>query len=201
MAETSTPVSDVPDMRERILQAAEDLLRRHGPAKTKVVDVARHLGMSHANVYRHFNSKADIQDMVAARWLRGIAEPLYCFVAQDSPAEARLRGWVDGLIAVKLDKLASDPELFATYNSLAEASRDVIAEHVSHLREQIAAIVADGVKRREFKVNDISRAARAIHEGTSRFQHPYFVTRGDARPDGVEAVMDLLIAGLKTGVI
>ncbi|KQM18218.1 hypothetical protein ASE49_08270 [Novosphingobium sp. Leaf2] len=188
-------------MRERILQAAEDLLRRHGPAKTKVVDVARHLGMSHANVYRHFNSKADIQDLVAARWLRGIAEPLYRFVSQDGSSDTRLRGWVHGLIAVKLDKLASDPELFATYNALAEASRDVIAEHVSHLREQVAAIIADGVKSGEFKVNDISRAARAIHEGTSRFQHPYFVTRGDARPDGVEAVMDLLIAGLKSGVV
>ncbi|RZF63917.1 TetR/AcrR family transcriptional regulator [Sphingomonas populi] len=188
-------------MRERILQAAEDLLRRHGPAKTKVVDVARHLGMSHANVYRHFNSKADIQDLVAARWLRGIAEPLYSFVAQDGPSEVRLRGWVEGLIAVKLDKLARDPELFATYNSLAEASRNVITEHVAHLREQIASIIADGVKRGELKVNDISRAARAIHEGTSRFQHPYFVTRGDARPDGIDAVMDLLIAGLKAGVI
>lgn len=188
-------------MRERILQAAEDLLRRHGPAKTKVVDVARHLGMSHANVYRHFSSKADIQDLVAGRWLRGIADPLDRFIKQDKPAEERLRAWVDGLIEVKLEKLASDPELFATYNSLAEASRDVIAEHVTHLRDQIAAIIADGVKRGDFKVQDVPRAARAIHEGTSRFQHPYFVTRGDARPDGVSTVMDLLIAGLKSGVI
>ena len=39
---------------ERILDAAEEVLRRFGPTKTTVVDVARALGVSHGSVYRHF---------------------------------------------------------------------------------------------------------------------------------------------------
>ena len=35
---------------DRILEAAEEVLRRHGPAKTNVVDVARALGVSHGSV-------------------------------------------------------------------------------------------------------------------------------------------------------
>ena len=46
---------------ERILEAAEDVLRRQ-PAKATVVDVARALEVSHGSVYRHFPSKAALRD-------------------------------------------------------------------------------------------------------------------------------------------
>jgi len=42
---------------ERILDAAEDLRRRYGPAKATVVDVAHVFGVSHGSVYRHFPSR------------------------------------------------------------------------------------------------------------------------------------------------
>ena len=46
------------------------MLRRFGPAKTTVVDVARALDVSHGSVYRHFPSKAALRDAVTERWLR-----------------------------------------------------------------------------------------------------------------------------------
>src|SRR5512144_414821 len=55
--------------RERILEAAEDVLRRFGPSKATVVDVARVLEVSHGSVYRHFPSKAALRDGVAELWL------------------------------------------------------------------------------------------------------------------------------------
>ena len=50
---------------EQVLVAAEDVLRRYGPAKATVVDVARELGVSHGSVYRHFPSKTALRDAVA----------------------------------------------------------------------------------------------------------------------------------------
>ena len=38
------------DPRRRILEAADGVLRRHGPAKTTIVEVARVMGLSHASV-------------------------------------------------------------------------------------------------------------------------------------------------------
>lgn len=64
-----------PLTRERILEAAEDTLRRFGPGKTTVVDVARALGVSHGTVYRHFASKSELRDSVLEQWLeRRIAQ-------------------------------------------------------------------------------------------------------------------------------
>ena len=54
---------------EDILRATEDVLRRYGPAKATVVDVARALGVSHGTVYRHFRTKAELREAVTRRWL------------------------------------------------------------------------------------------------------------------------------------
>jgi AcrR family transcriptional regulator len=197
--DTATSYAD--RTRARILDAAEELLRRYGPSKTKVVDVARHLGMSHTNVYRHFENKADIQDLVAARWLKQLAEPLEAIAAARGLATQRLRNWVDTLIKIKYQRIRDDPEMFATYNVLAEDSREVIDEHVGNLRAQLAAIIADGVKQGQFKVRSVQAAAQAVHEATSRFHHPYFVTRQLSNSRDVKVCMDLLIAGLRAGVV
>src|ERR1700681_880508 len=95
---------------ERILEAAEEVLRRFGPAKATVVDVARALGVSHGSVYRHFPSKAALRDAVAERWLARVSTPLAAVAASDAPAPVRLKHWLDRLIAFKRRKALDDPE-------------------------------------------------------------------------------------------
>src|SRR6185369_5607830 len=119
--------------REKILEAAEDVLRRFGPSKTTVVDVARALGVSHGSVYRHFPSKAALRDAVAERWLARMSELLVDVMAEDVSASKRLRHWFDLLIAIKRRKAFDDPELFANYLELAAEARHVVMAHVDIL--------------------------------------------------------------------
>ena len=71
---------------ERILEAAEGVLRRFGLAKTTVVDVARALGVSHGSIYRHFSSKAALRDAVAEHWLAQKLVPLAAIANEDGSA-------------------------------------------------------------------------------------------------------------------
>src|SRR5512147_3308620 len=80
------PMSEGPLTAERILEASEGVLRRFGPAKATVVDVARELGVSHGSVYRHFPSKAALRDAVAERWLHRISDPLEAVAKAKHPA-------------------------------------------------------------------------------------------------------------------
>jgi AcrR family transcriptional regulator len=203
-----TPTTAADATRERILDAAEALLRRHGPAKTTVVDVARALGMSHANVYRHFASKAALQDAVAERWLHGVSDPLAVIAGGGGDAAARLEAWVLALAHAKRRKVLDDPELFATYHAVAEAARDVVRAHVTTLRAQVAAIVRDGVARGEFAIpaSEADAAAEAVLDATARFHHPHQVreTAGRAEADearAVRRVVALLVAGLRAGAL
>ena len=158
--------------REKILEAAEDVLRRFGPSKTTVVDVARALGVSHGSVYRHFPSKAALRDAVAERWLHRISDPLEAVVRGKEPAPERLRKWLDTLMAAKRRRVLNEAELFATYVGLAADARAVIKAHVDTLVDQAARIIADGMKSGAFTVTDAEVAARSVFDATARFHNP-----------------------------
>ena len=184
--------------RERILDTAEQVLRRFGPRKTTVVDVARALQVSHGTVYRHFPTKADLRDAVAARWLDRVSAPLDAIVAADGPAPARLRRWLDMLIQTKRSKVRDDPEMFAAYSTLAEEARLVVAAHVDHLVGQVAQILADGRDQGAFAIDDPQAAARAVFDATLRFHHPAHHQQWDApgTDAALEGVWRLVLAGL-----
>jgi len=183
---------------EQILEAAEDVLRRFGPTKATVVDVARALGVSHGSVYRHFASKAALRDAVTERWLARIAAPLATIADESGPAPERLRRWLDQLIAAKRRRALDDPELFATYMTLVSEARGVVMAHVAHLTGQLAQIIADGVARGEFAVADANTAARAVFDATARFHNPTHAAEwADPTIDAAfEGVWALVLAGL-----
>lgn len=183
---------------EQILEAAEDVLRRFGPTKATVVDVARALGVSHGSVYRHFASKAALRDAVTERWLARIAAPLATIADESGPAPERLRRWLDELIAAKRRRALDDPELFATYMTLVSEARGVVMAHVAHLTGQLAQIIADGVARGEFAVADANTAARAVFDATARFHNPTHAAEwADPTIDAAfEGVWALVLAGL-----
>lgn len=167
MSPAETPLS-----RERILAAAEDVIRRFGPAKATVVDVARALGVSHAAVYRHVATKAALRDLVVGRWVEATMPALRTIVAQPGPAPPKLRQLFDALIAVKRRRAAADPELFATYLTLAADAKPVIAAHVEELVALAAAVIRSGIEEGTFRAIDPVAAGRAVLLATSRFHHP-----------------------------
>ncbi len=197
--------ADTPLTRERILVAAEDVLRRFGPAKATVVDVARALGVSHAAVYRHVANKAELRDLVVGRWLEGILAPLRTITARPGPAPQRLRRLFDALIAVKRRRAADDPELLAAYRTLAAGAQSVIAAHLDDLVGLAASVIDSGVKEGTFRKVDPVAAGRAVLFATSRFHHPAHVAEWadpaiDAAYNDVwQLIMDGLCAAKDSG--
>ena len=184
---------------ERILEATEDVLRRFGLAKATVVDVARALDVSHGSVYRHFPSKASLRDAVAKRWLDRVNAPLEKIAEGSGPAPARLERWLRAMFAIKHKKLCDDPEMFMTYLTLAREARDVVKAHKDGLVDQIAHILADGVKQGAFHVADVKSSARAIFEATSRFHHPAHCEEWNdpALSARIDSLLALLLRGLE----
>ncbi|GAA3751172.1 TetR family transcriptional regulator [Plantactinospora mayteni] len=184
---------------ERILEAAEEVLRRFGPAKATVVDVARALGVSHGSVYRHFASKTALREAVADRWLDRVHADLPAVTSGPAPAPERLRSWLHTLHGTKRATALDDPELFATYIVLVGEASTVIAASLDGLVGQLSRIIADGVADGDFAVGDVPRAARAVLHATVRFHDPTHCAQW-ADPDierQLDAVCDLLLDGLR----
>jgi AcrR family transcriptional regulator len=187
-----------PLTREQILVAAEEVLRRYGPAKANVVDVARALEVSHGSVYRHFPSKAALRDAVTERWLTAISAPLHGVADEDGPAAERLERWLDLLIRTKQTKALEDPELFATYIQLTAGAREVVMAHVDELIGQLAGIVADGVAEGVFESSDPPATARAVFDATARFHNP--VNAASWSDPGIEAAYEGVRALVLSGI-
>ena len=166
--------SDQPLGKEQILEAAEQVLRRYGPDKTSVMDVARALQVSHGTLYRHFPSKASLREAVTERWLsHGISAPLAEIAGgTEGSYVARLRLWLETLIGSKRTYAVSDPEMFAMYAAVTAEAAEVIDEHVNRLIGQMARIVEGGVRAGELRNVPPAETARAIFLATSRFHHP-----------------------------
>jgi AcrR family transcriptional regulator len=184
---------------DKILDTAEDVLRRYGPAKATVLDVARALGVSHGNVYRHFASKTALRDAVAQRWLARVSAPLAQLTAAPGPAEARLRRHITELSQTKRRMAAQDPELFATFHQIATESRAIVREHLDTLASQLATIISDGVRSTEFAKVDAARYGRAVLQATARFHHPAHAAEWNdsALDSDLDTVLEVLLGGLR----
>ncbi|MED1951987.1 TetR family transcriptional regulator [Brevibacillus centrosporus] len=191
---------DLPLTKEMILDAAEQVLRRFGPDKTSVVDIAKVLQVSHGTLYRHFPSKAALREAVTQRWLQGcISAPLEEIASEtQGSATERLHRWLTTLRNSKKEYFTTDAEMFAMYASETEGSVEMVKAHAEHLVQQIARIVEQGIQAKELKPGNPETIARAIFLATSRFHHPAHAQHwlADEEEDDFQLVWELLLRGL-----
>jgi AcrR family transcriptional regulator len=192
--------ADVPLNRDQIVATAEDVIRRFGPAKATVVDVARALGVSHAAVYRHVATKADLRNLVVNRWMEATMPALRAIAAEAGPAQERLRRLFDALIAVKRRRALDDPELFSAYRTLAAGAPSAVATHIGELVELAATVIRSGIEDGTFRTVDPVATGRAFLMATSRFHHPAHAAEwvDPALDAAYNDVWQLLLDGLRT---
>jgi len=185
--------------RQRILTAAQEVMLRHGPDKATVVDVARVLGVNHANVYKFFASKSELRRAVVEAWLERMDAPLARIVGQSAPADVRLKRWLDAFVGARRDAWRDQPDLFLALRAIgAEQPPAVWSAYKARLTASLGGIVADGIASGVFRASDPEKTAASLIAATTRFYHPaHYREWGDP---GTEAaylgLRQLLLAGL-----
>lgn len=194
------PAAAEPLTPERILETTEEVLRRFGPTKATVVDVARALGVSHGSVYRHFPSKAALREAVTDRWLaKSVVMLEEIASAPAEPAPSKLESWLEALFEAKRHKAGDDPELFATYIVLLGENSGVVEQHLTELIGQLSRIIGEGVAAGSLSAPDVPAAARAVFDATGRFHDPQYAADWlePTITAEFEAVTALVVRGLR----
>jgi hypothetical protein len=140
-----------------------------------------------------------LREAVAKRWLDRLSAPLFKIAEASGPAPARLEKWLRTMFSIKHERLSADPEMFATYLTLAREACKSVNCHKDCLVDQIARIVSDGVAQGAFEVADVKVSARAIFDATSRFHHPAHAEEWNepGAPERIDALLALLLKGLE----
>ncbi len=127
-----------------------------------------------------------------------MSTPLANIAGGSEPAPAKLDRWLRALFMAKQKRYLEDPEMFATYLTLAREACKSVNGHKACLTDQLELILADGVKQGTFEIADTKATAKAIFDAATRFHHP---AHSDEWKDPQLAErIDVLIALLLRGV-
>lgn len=160
---------------QRILDAARMQVRRFGEAKTNVVDIARALGTSHTSIYRHFKSKAEVFDAIVVAAMRDEEELAQQFADDSQPAAERLVGLVLALHRRKRERFEGDPEVYQLYRRVVNERPEIVRQYAHAMTQLLANILAEGVKNKEFELDDVQAAAEVVRDAVTVFVHPAHV--------------------------
>ncbi len=203
-------MTNAPDLADngittsKILETARAQIRRHGQAKTNIVDIAKALGTSHTTIYRYFRSKADVFDAIVVAAMKDEEDLAEAFVKSSAPASERLLGMVLALYRRKRERLDGDPEVYELYRRILEERPELLRTYAQAMTRLLAAIVEDGVRQGQFKVDNIGLAAEVIRDAVTVYVHPAHVEA--ARKSNLELepllrrMMTTLLVALKAGL-
>jgi len=182
--------------KEIILNATEEVIRRFGPEKTNVSDVAKSLNVSHAAIYRYFKGKTDLWNAVTERWLSNLHAPAKDILIEAHSADIKLFLLLQEFAEAKHRSAVDDPEMFANYLKLAKSSMDVIEKSIEEGINSIQGVIEQGISDGMFFEEYPHQAAMTVYLATSVFIHPNSFEVPN-RKQNIESVLNLLIRGLK----
>ncbi|TKT59407.1 TetR/AcrR family transcriptional regulator [Rhizobiaceae bacterium LC148] len=159
----------------RILDAAERLFRHYGYTKTNVADIARELGMSPANIYRFFSSKADIHQALAKRMLEASYQVALANAGRPVSAAERLRDHILQQHRITLETMIDEQKVHEMVIIAIEQQWPAIEEHLEQIRALIAVLIKEGVEAGEFRDQDVELAAENFMSSMVILCHPQLV--------------------------
>lgn len=152
-----------PQLRDKVLDAADRLLGRLGYRKTTMDDLAREAGIGRRTIYLYFSSKEEVFFASIDRVVERMLEELRRISVAREPAPARLERMLIARVLLRLDSVRDyyqslDEMLGALRAGYLERRERWFADEARVLAEVIASGVASG----ELETDDPEQAARTL---------------------------------------
>ena len=190
-----------PETRNRLLDAADRLLARHGFRRMTIEAVAAEAGIGKGSVYLHFESKEEVALSCIDRMAETLAVRLERLASQRGPVVPRLRAMLRTRVLDRFDYArhharSIDEKLAVMRQNLLERRR----LHFELEAEILTRLIGVGIRSGELRRVVPERAAGALIEATNALL-PYSLSvrelgRRAALARRLEEVSNLLLAGL-----
>ncbi|WP_411563410.1 TetR/AcrR family transcriptional regulator [Pseudomonas shirazensis] len=139
------------DVRDQVIQAAMLHFAHYGYEKTTVSDLAKAIGFSKAYIYKFFDSKQAIGEVICANRLAMIRQLVSTAIADAPTASEQIRRLFRAIAEAGSDLFFHERKL---YDIAAVASRDQwpsVQAHEADLRQVIQQVLIEGREAGEFE--------------------------------------------------
>lgn len=161
------------DVRDQILSAATEHFSRYGYEKTTVSDLAKSIGFSKAYIYKFFESKQAIGEMICANCLREIEDEVNTAINEaEYPAE-KLRVLFKVIVEASLRLFSQERKLYEIAASAASEKWDATIAYENRILKVLQNIIQEGRQSGDFeRKTPIDEAVKAIYLVMRPYLHP-----------------------------
>lgn len=139
------------DVRDQIVQAATQHFRLYGYEKTTVSDLAKAIGFSKAYIYKFFESKQAIGEMICANCLRQIEAEVRAAVDEADRPPEKLRRMFKAIVEASLRLLFQDRKLYEIAASAASEHWQAALTYEARIQALLQDIVQEGRQTGDFE--------------------------------------------------
>ncbi|TXD41448.1 TetR/AcrR family transcriptional regulator [Xanthomonas campestris] len=182
------------DVRDQIVNAATEHFSRYGYEKTAVSDLAKSIGFSKAYIYKFFESKQAIGEMICSNCLRQIEDEVRAAVDEtDSPPE-KLRRMFKVIVEASLRLFFQDRKLYEIAASAATERWQSVVAYEERVQTLLQEILQQGRQSGDFeRKTPLDEATRAL----------YVLIRPYTNPVLMQHSLDVIdeVPGLLSGLV
>lgn len=161
------------EIRDRILHAATERIMHYGYAKTTMAEIAADCGMSAGNIYRFFESKADLAEAMARKhYAHQHTEMAQLSRRSDLPPDRRLKAMFFKRMRDNFVMFAENAKILDVAEVLKKERPIFMNEQLAQERVYIAAVLEEGAKAGLFREADHQFMAEMMQAATVKFSIP-----------------------------
>jgi AcrR family transcriptional regulator len=139
------------EVRDQIVAAATEHFSRYGFEKTTVSDLAKTIGFSKAYIYKFFESKQAIGEMICANCVGQIEAEIRAAVDQANRPPEKLRRMFKAVVESSLRLLSRDRNLYEIATSAATERWQVALAHEEYIQKLLRDILEEGRQSGDFE--------------------------------------------------
>ncbi|POP41261.1 TetR family transcriptional regulator [Superficieibacter electus] len=186
------------NVRDQIVEAATEHFGHYGYEKTTVSDLAKSIGFSKAYIYKFFDSKQAIGEVICANRLEMIMAVVNAAIADASSASEKLRRLFRALTEAGSELFFHDRKL---YDIAAVAARDKwpsTLKYEERLQKMVGSIITEGRQVGEFeRKTPLDEATQAIYLVMRPFVSPVQLQYNlEAAPTAAVLLSSLILRSL-----
>jgi AcrR family transcriptional regulator len=187
------------EIRNKILDAAQDVFTRYGFGKTTMEDIAREMGKGKSTIYYYFTSKEDMFQAVIEKEILSLKSKILDEISKKEDPKEKLKVYV-------VERMQGLKNLKNLYNVLRNENNSQ-REFVDQTRQQtdreeiniVAAILNSGVEQGIFHLEDTVLTSIAIVTALKGVELPLLVAESGSDnllEQRLDRLLDVLFYGM-----
>lgn len=162
LSSTRGPVDH--EVRDQIVAAATEYFSRYGYEKTTVSDLAKVVGFSKAYIYKFFESKQAIGEMICANCLAEIENAVRLAVAQADQPPEKMRRMFKAIVDLGMKLFFEDRKLYEIAASAATERWESTRAYEDRIQSLLREIILQGRQSGDFeRRTPLDEATMAIY--------------------------------------